>query len=162
MDQQNAKKMNKFDGKSSIEERLQQIPLSKYKIEISIVDKDDSVDFSQSDSTPPMPANIGGWAILKKSEDKYFFYNSDLQEGSNITFDPSEENYFTIEANEKENRTKFYLNDELIAVKRYYTRLKAHYRLGVGYRQRYWKGKIKRVSIYGDTRTSSWDNLLVL
>lgn len=138
------------------------LPHSKYKIEVTLQDKDERTDFNTSETTPPMPFNIGGWAVLKKAPDSYFFYNVDLDVGANIAFDKNLVNNFKIEANESADRTKFYLNGEFISVKRCYGKLKAHYRLGYGFQQRFWKGDIHRVSVYGDNNSGDWSNILLI
>jgi hypothetical protein len=154
--------MKEFDGSTKIEGRMFSVPKTKYKIEITLKDKDKSSDFGFTKTSPPMPANLGGWAIMKKDKDLYFFYNTDLNEGANIKFDRGEMNTLKVEADERTNRTRFFLNDELVSVKKYYTRLKAHYRLGIGFEERFWKGDIKRVSIYGDNNNQDWVNLLLI
>jgi len=139
---------HKFDGTNTKTGTIAVLPEDNYTIEIKLLDKDFRQDFNFTKSTPPMPANIGGWALIKTKLNSYFVYNSDLRTGSNISFNLAEKNTIKIEADAAQEETRFYLNGEFVSRKSIYNRLKSFYRLGVGYDDRTWKGEIKYVRVF--------------
>ena len=138
----------KFNGTNTKDGVIKPLPVNNYIIEIKLVDKDYNLDFSYSKTTPPMPANIGGWAIFKTALNNYFVFNSEIKAGTNIEFNMAKKNTIKIEASLGEG-TRFYLNDDFVSVKEFYTPLKSFYRLGYGYEERKWTGDIKYVRVYG-------------
>ena len=58
------------------------------------------MNFNTSKKTPPMPVNLGGWALIKKSPNLYSFYNVVLDQGSNIVFDQTKVNTISLECDE--------------------------------------------------------------
>ena len=73
-----------FSNKNSQEGSLQNIGDHSYDIKLVLRDKDKGTNFNTSSSTPPMPFNIGGWAMMKKSSNNFFLYNSESKIGTNF------------------------------------------------------------------------------
>jgi len=135
-----------FDGKNSKEGQIPDIKDHSYDISIKLKDLDNSDVFDNSETTPPMPFNIGGWALMKKDADKYFMYNANLNAGTNLEFG-SGWHTLRIIAKKEDNRTSFFLDGENVSAKDFFTPLGSSLTLGKGYKSRFWKGEVSQISV---------------
>ena len=136
----------KVDGIKAKEAVIPDIGDNSYDITVTLKDTDTSTDFESSDTTPPMPFNIGGWTLMKKSENTYFVYNANIKAGTNVEFGKGWHTLRII-AKKDENRTSFFVDGENSSTKDFFTPLGSNLTLGKGYKSRFWKGEFKKLVV---------------
>lgn len=136
-----------FDGSNKLDKSIPNIASDSYQIIVTLKDEDESTDFNYSASSPPMPFNIGGWALIKKSQEDFFLFNSENNQGTNLKLNKGTIHEIKIVANSQENKTYFSLDGNVFSVKPYFVKIKTFATLGKGYQERYWKGSLYACSV---------------
>ena len=135
-----------FDGKTFFHSSVKAQPGISYKIDIILESKGMDFPCFYSENSPPMPFVFMPMRIFQMSNNRYRVY---LDRGFDFSFRlPADGWYhFRLCADKKNETTTFYINDLLVEEQKVFYPLHNSYTLGKGYKQRYWKGRMGRVTL---------------